>query len=96
MVVKGKTKSGIKFQLDSKIKDDTRLMFLLTKAQRSVEEPTEMTGAMMDLLALIFGSEDNVMLFMNEVAEKHKGVCDSGSMITELNEMFDAISAKNS
>ena len=35
MVVKGETKSGIKFQLDSRIKDDARLLFLLTRAQNA-------------------------------------------------------------
>lgn len=93
-VVKGVTKSGIKFQLDSKIKDDARLLFLLTKAQKT-EDPTASGAAMMDLLSLIFGSDDGVFVFMNEVADKHKGVCGVKDMIAELQEMFDALNAKN-
>lgn len=95
MIVKGTTKSGIKFQLDSKIKDDTRLLFLLTKAQ-NVDDPMEAGKALMNLLALIFGSDDNVMVFMNEVADKHKGTCSSKDMIAELREILDAIESKNS
>lgn len=95
MVVKGKTKSGIKFELDSRIRDDARLMFLMAKAQKT-DDPMEMSTAMMDLLSLFFGSEDNVMIFMNAVAEKHKGVCDVKNMIAEINDMFEALNAKNS
>ena len=95
MVVKGTTKSGIKFQLDSKIRDDTRLLFLMTKAQ-GTDDVMEAGKAIMDLLALIFGSDDNVMAFMNEVADKHKGVCSTTDMIRELREMLDATDAKNS
>ena len=95
MVIKGTTKSGIKFQLDSKIKDDARLLFLLTKAQNT-EEPLEAGKAIMDLLTLIFGSDDNVFAFMNEVAAKHKGVCETKDMISELKEMFEQLNAKNS
>lgn len=99
-VVKGVTKSGIKFQLDSKIKDDTRLLLLMTMAQKYDPEDKESLAkandAMMNLLTLIFGSDENVLAFMNEVAIKHKGVCDAKHMIAELNEMFDAIKGKNS
>ena len=94
-MIKGTTKSGIKFQLDPKVKDDTRLLFLLTKAQNS-DDPMEAGTAMMRILSLIFGSDDNVLAFMNEVAEKHKGVCQTKDMLAELLEMFDIMNAKNS
>lgn len=99
-IVKGVTKSGIKFQLDSKIKEDTRLLFLMTMAQKyNPEDSASMVkanDAMMQLLTLIFGTDEGVLAFMNEVAVKHKGVCDAKHMIAELNEMLDAISGKNS
>ena len=94
MVVKGTTKSGIEFHLDSKVKDDARLLFLLTKSQKS-EEPMEQAKVVMDLLSLIFGSDDNVLAFMNEVADKHKGICSAKEMLAELQEMFDALNTKN-
>ncbi len=95
MIVKGKTKSGIKFQLDSKIKDDARLLFLLMKSQKE-QDPSEAGKDLMSLMSLIFGSDENVMAFMNEVADKHDGLCDAKSMLTEIQEMFDALKAKNS
>ena len=36
-MVKGKTKSGIAFELDERIKDDARLTYLLVKMQQSKE-----------------------------------------------------------
>lgn len=99
-IVKGVTKSGIEFKLDSKIKEDTRLLFLMTMAQKYDPEDSasmvKANDAMMQLLTLIFGTDEGVLAFMNEVAVKHKGVCDAKHMIAELNEMLDAISGKNS
>lgn len=95
MIVKGTTKSGIKYQLDNRIKDDARLLFLLTRAQNTAD-PMEASKNIMDLLTLIFGSEDNVLVFMNEVAAKHKGVCQTKDLITEISDMFEGLNAKNS
>lgn len=95
MIVKGTTKSGIKFQLDSNIKNDARLVFLMVKSQ-ATDDPMVSGKALMDLLSLMFGSDDNVMTFMNEVADKHKGICSPKDMITELREIIDAIEGKNS
>ena len=95
MIVKGTTKSGIKFQLDSKIKDDTRLVYLLTQG-KNAKDQMDASEAVMKLIKLIFGSDENTMAFMDEVANKHKGVCDVKSMMSELMEMLNAIEAKNS
>lgn len=94
-MVKGKTKSGIAFQLDERIKDDARLMHLLVKMQEPMEDAMLAGKLMNQLLALVFGSDDGVFAFMNEVAEKHNGVCSTQAMLEELTEMFDAIKAKN-
>lgn len=93
-VIKGQTKSGIKFELDSRIKDDARLLFLLTRAQNTDDVMTS-TKAVMDILTLVFGTEENVLAFMNEVAEHHEGICEATILIEELQEMFEALSAKN-
>lgn len=99
-LIKGTTKSGIKFQLDSKIKDDARLVFLMSILQKSDPEDKESmlkaADAMSNLLTLIFGTDENVMAFMNEVAAKHKGMCNAKYMIVELNDMLEAINGKNS
>ena len=99
-IVKGTTKSGIKFHLDSKIKDDTRLLFLMSMMQKGNPDDKDSmlkaSDAMSNLLTLIFGSDENVMAFMNEVAAKHNGMCNAKYMIAELNDMFEAINGKNS
>ena len=94
-VVKGKTKSGIKFQMDDRIKDDARFMYYLAKAQDSEADVSEQSKAVMGIMKLIFGSDDGVIEFMNAVAATNKGVCDIKTMLAELTEMFDALNAKN-
>ena len=96
-MVKGTTKSGIAFELDERIKDDARLTYLLVKIQKTAESASLMdTGrAMNELLDLIFGSDENTFMFMNEVADKHDGVCSTAVMLEELTEMLDALNAKN-
>ena len=93
-MVKGKTKSGIAFKIDERIKDDARVTYLLVRMQSDIE-PLEVGRAMNDLLALIFGSSGGVYAFMNEVAAKHGGVCSNESMLQEITEIFEAIKAKN-
>lgn len=93
-MVKGKTKSGIAFELDERIKDDARLTYLLVKMQQS-KETLEIGKSMNQLLALIFGSDDGTYAFMSEVADKHNGICSASVMLEELTEMLAAIKAKN-
>lgn len=94
-MVKGKTKSGIKFQIDERIKDDARFLYYLTKAQDEKSDVTEKSKAVVGILKLVFGSDEGVIDFMNTVASVNKGVCDTERMLSELTEMFDAINAKN-
>ena len=95
-MVKGKTKSGIKFQLDERIKDDARFLYYLTKAQDESADVSEKSKAIMGILKLVFGNDDGVINFMNAVAATNKGLCDVEVMMSELTEMFDAVNAKNS
>lgn len=94
-MVKGKTKSGIAFEIDERIKDDSRLLLLLTRIQQKGIEPIEVGKAMNELFDLIFGSFDATYAFMNEVASKNNGVCSNEIMLAEVTEMFNAIQAKN-
>ena len=95
MIVKGKTKSGLNFSVDERIKEDGRFLHYLAKAQKT-EEVAEAAQAVEDLLALIFGGDDGVINFMNAVAAQHNGFCQVSVMIDELKEILDAINAKNS
>ncbi len=94
--IKGTTQSGIEFQLDPAIKDDARLLYLLTLMQKKDIDWQQQSQALFDMLKLIFGTDEGLVQFMNAVAEKHKGVCTPQSMMAELNDMFEAINGKNS
>ena len=95
-MVKGKTKSGIKFQLDERIKDDARFLYYLAKAQDEDADVSEKSKAIMGILKLVFGNDEGVINFMNAVAATNDGLCNVEVMLSELTEMFDAINAKNS
>lgn len=95
-MVKGKTKSGIKFQMDERVKDDARFLYYLAKAQDDESDMSEKSKAMMGMMKLIFGSDEGVISFMDAVASVNNGVCNVESMLSELTEMFDALNAKNS
>ena len=101
-MVKGKTKSGIKYQIDERIKDDARVLFILTKlqevakAEASAETVQKGGELIFKLLALIFGSDDGITAFMDEVARHNKGVCDTKVMIAEIMDIFEGIKGKNS
>lgn len=94
-MVKGKTKSGIKFQIDERIRDDARFLYYMAKAQDKDASVNDQTQAVMGILTLIFGNDEGVIEFMNTVASTNKGVCSVDVMLSELTEMFDAIKAKN-
>lgn len=95
-MIKGKTKSGIKFALNEKIKEDARFLFYLTKIQKKGLTNEEAVESVMGMLRLIFGEDENVLAFMDEVAKKHGGVCEGTSMIAEMSDMFEALDIKNS
>lgn len=97
-IIKGQTKSGIKFTIDKRITEDYRVMFYirdLRKYKETKDKPEEALDAMYSLLELMFGNKDQLMIFMNEVASKHNGVADPSSLMQELNELFEACNLKN-
>jgi len=98
MIVKGQTKSGIQFQLDDNIKDDARFIFIMSRLQTDEmrENPHEALKVLRSLFNLIFGTDEATMTFMDAVATAHGGICSVKNLISEINEMFEAINAKNS
>jgi hypothetical protein len=94
-MVKGKTKSGIKYQINEAIKDDARLLYMLVQIQREDVSLEKKGNVVIDMLTLIFG-EEGIMPFMNAVAAAHDGVCSSEAMLAELHDILDSLNAKNS
>ena len=93
-MVKGKTKSGLAYTINEKVKDDARVLYYITAIQKDGIEPLEASRMVFDLLSLIFGDDSGVLTFMNAVAEVNDGCFEVPVLIKELTEMFDAIGAK--
>lgn len=95
-IIKGKTQTGIKFALDKRIQDDSRLLLYLTRLDDKKRTDLERGQALMSLLELMFGSDDGLEIFMNEVAAKHNGIADKDSLMAELSDILEALKLKNS
>lgn len=95
-IVQGKTKSGIQFTLNKRIKDDARFLYYMTKMQDDDNDLAEKGKAVVGILKLIFGTDEGVISFMDAVASVNDGVCDTEKMLAELMEMFEALAVKNS
>lgn len=93
-MVKGTTKSGINFEIDERIKEDTRLVQFSTEMHN--DDDLIKTKALFDMLGLIFGGRDGVLAFQNTVASVHDGICSTEHLMTELSEIMEAINIKKS
>ena len=93
-MVKGKTSSGLKYEINPAIKDDMRVLMFMTKMSKEDLGVLERSEALFDLMGLIFG--DQTATFMNEVAHLHGGVADATSVYAELKEIIEAAKLKNS
>ncbi len=93
-LIKGKTSSGLKYQIDPAVKDDIRVLRYMTLMNNQELPEMEQVKYLFDLLELIFGN--GLDAFLNEVAYLHNGVADPASLIAELKEIIDAAKLKNS
>lgn len=102
-IIEGKTRSGIQFKVDRRIKEDARTLFYIRKLRKykaETDKTTEKAEAAIDavysLLEVIFGTEEGLMIFMNEVAARHDGLAAPAVLIDELNDIIEACDLKNS
>lgn len=95
-LIRGMTRSGIEFKIDQRIKDDARAMRYMTMMQNKSLDIFKQSEALFSLLELMFGAQEGLTVFMNEVAAHHNGVADVHSLIEELTDMFESIKLKNS
>ena len=95
-LITGETRSGIKFTIDQRIKDDTRTVLYMTQMQNKSLDMLTQSQALFSLLELMFGEGEGLNIFMNEVAAHHNGVADVHSLIEELTDLFESIKLKNS
>lgn len=94
-IVSVKTKTGIEISIDSRVKDDIRLLYLMSKLQSNIDD-MEKNKIIFEFLEFIFGTKGSLSDFLNVVAEKHDGVADPTSLFAELNDIFEALNVKNS
>lgn len=95
-IVKGITRSGLKFQIDKRIKDDVRAMRYLTMMQDKRLDVFGKSQSLFSLLELMFGTQESLNIFLDEVAALHNGVADVPNLIEELTDIFEAVKLKNS
>lgn len=94
-LIEGTTKSGIAFTLDSRVKADSRFLHYLVK-MRDKSDRLKQAEYLYRLLDLMFGGDEGVMIFENEIAARHNGICSEKELIIELKDIFEAMNIKNS
>ena len=95
-IVSGSTKSGIAYTVDTRVRKDSRFLHLLVKMQDKKRAELERTEALFSLLDMLFGGDEGVFAFENEVAVHHDGLCTQENLIAELKDIFEALNLKNS
>lgn len=96
-MIEGKTKSGIEFSIDEAVLDDPRLLRRIQKFDKIKEaDPMRAINETMSFLELIFGTGDNLDLFMDEIAAHNDGKLTTKIFITELSDILDHLKLKNS
>jgi len=105
-MIKGKTKSGIAFEIDERIFKDWRYQKKLSKLSRLSKKldenednsdiAVEITSTIDYLEQLMFGGEEGAEAFENVVAQVHEGICEPSVFQEELMEIITTISSKNS
>lgn len=92
-MIKGKTKSGFKFEFDERIKNDWRLMDAIARAT-STEMMTQI-AATSDLVDLLLGSDKEKL--MEHIMQRNDGFIPSEELEKELFEIISYSKAtKNS
>ena len=99
-LVFGETRSGIKFKIDKRVKDDSRTLFYVRNMRKyqgtdNPDNALKATDAVYSLLELVFGSGEGLEIFLNEVAFRHDGVADAPALLEELTDIFEVIGLKN-
>lgn len=94
-LIEGTTKSGISFTLDPRVKNDSRFLHCLVK-MRDKSDRMRQAEYLYKLLEMMFGGDDGVMMFENEIAKRHNGICTEKELLVELQDIFEAMKLKNS
>lgn len=93
-MIKGKTKSGIKFEIDERIKEDARFLRYATQMQSN--DPQKALNAMYAMFDLVFGGEEGTNAFMDSIASNNDGICSQEMLVEEFKEIIESTDLKKS
>lgn len=94
-LIKGETRSGLKFKINAAIREDTRVLYLLTRMQTESLPTMEKSKALFNLMEVIFGSGESFLTFQNEVAYRHGGIVNTQTLMEEVSDIIEAAKLKN-
>lgn len=95
-IIEGQTRSGIKYKIDKRITEDTRMLAYVRKIRKHKDSIDEtVLDVIMDLFEFIFGSEDAFWVFQTEIAAHNDGICTPAALMDELSDIFEACNLKN-
>ena len=91
-MIKGKTNSGFKFEVDERVKNDWRLMkaIQLTDSGNTADS---LSGCV-QLVTLLLGSKGEQEL-IEHIMKANDGYCPSDAMTTEVLEIIGSLNGKN-
>lgn len=85
-MIKGKTKSGFKYELDERIKSDWRVLEAITDTEN--EDASIMMQGVKNLANLILG--DNKQALFEHISKKNDGFVPMELVIAELTEILSS------
>lgn len=90
--MQGTTKSGYQYNIDNRILKDWRFVNALSNAQKSKSEFEKLEGVL-EMAKILFG--DTYDAYLEYIASKNDGYCDSDVIMEEIKEIFESAAIKN-
>ena len=94
-LIEGETRSGLKFKINAAVREDTRVLYLLTRMQTESLPIMEKSKALFNLMEVIFGSGEGFLTFQNDVAFRHGGIVNTQTLMDEVSDIIEAAKLKN-
>lgn len=90
--MQGTTKSGYQYNIDNRILKDWRFVMALSNAQKSKSQ-FEKLESVLEMTKILFG--DTYDAYLEYIASKNDGYCDSDVIMEEIKEIFESAAIKN-
>lgn len=87
-MITGRTKDGMEFQIDERIKDDWRLVKAIGKADS--DNPVDRMSGTMEVVTLLIGKEGEDEL-TKHIMEKNEGFCPIDEVKQAILEIMDSM-----